>query len=474
MRRYSLVLIVVTAVGVGLFLRSTQSGPTPPIADLHSALDEFKSALDERWAYRQATRADFDGAIGALRQRISAGMSLDEFGLELHKIIALGLDGHSGVDGYKLTGTRYLPFLIEPDGERWIAFNVERTAFLADRFPYLTHIDGLTVGEWCNAAAVLVPKGSLQYVRHRCLTVMRNLDFVRRLIRQPERDSVDVTLASPDGNTTKTLTLHASSTPADYGKWPSGGSRVLEGNIGYLRLVTLGRRLSVQEIEQWMPRFRHTTGLIIDVRDNAGGDRDALQLVYSYLAERGDPPRVFNAAAYRIHEAHPEDHLARNHRMYRRDARDWSDADRQAIDEFVASFKAKWGPPKGQFSDWHYMALSPLDDPDVYQYKESVVVLMNGKSFSATDIFLAGLKGMKNVTLLGTPSAGGSAFTQEVALGTTGLRLRIGSMASFQADGRLFDGHGVRPDVIVEPTPDFYIGGPDNLLAEAIGRLAGR
>lgn len=69
------------------------------------------------------------------------------------------------------------------------------------------------------------------------------------------------------------------------------------------------------------------------------------------------------------------------------------------------------------------------------------------------------------------PSAGGSAFTQEVEIGDTPIRLRIGSMASFQADGRLFDGHGITTDVVVEPAPDYFIGGADRVLAEAIHRL---
>ena len=81
---------------------------------------------------------------------------------------------------------------------------------------------------------------------------------------------------------------------------------------------------------------------------------------------------------------------------------------------------------------------------------------------------------MANVTLLGTPSAGGSAFTQDVTLGTTPLRLRIGSMVSFQADGRLFDGNGVRPDVVVEAAPEYYIGGRDNVLEEGVRRVMGR
>ena len=41
-------------------------------------------------------------------------------------------------------------------------------------------------------------------------------------------------------------------------------------------------------------------------------------------------------------------------------------------------------------------------------------------------------------------------------------------MVSFQADGRLFDTHGVQPDVHVEPRPEFFIGGEDRQLLEAV------
>jgi peptidase S41-like protein len=67
------------------------------------------------------------------------------------------------------------------------------------------------------------------------------------------------------------------------------------------------------------------------------------------------------------------------------------------------------------------MALTRLDEPNIYHYDKPVIVLLNGKSFSATDIFLAGLKGMKNVLLLGTPSSGrqrlftGNSFRRDKA-----------------------------------------------------------
>lgn len=473
--RHSLsAFLLLAAVACGLLPESASAQGDRELEPTtqHTALDDFTIALDERWSYRHANRADFDAAIAALRKKIDAGISNDEFGLELHKIVALGIDGHALVSGYGLPSGGYLPFLVEPEGERFVAFNPERTAFLADGLPYLTKIDGKDVAAWCQAAAALVPQGSPQYVRRHCLSRLRDLDYLRGSMKLPKADTVEVELVARDCKARQTLTLGVATSSPTYGTWPRGGSRLMEGNVGYLRMADMVKTTSVQEIKRWMPKFRDTTGLVVDVRDNTGGERDALRLLYSYLAGPGDPPRVFTAAAYRLH--HKENHLAENHFMYRASAKEWTDEERRAIAEFVRTFKPEWELPKGQFSDWHYMVLSRLDDPKIYHYQKPVVVLMNAKCFSATDIFLAGLKGMKNVTLLGTPSGGGSAFTQDVILGTTPIRLRIGSMASLQADGRLFDGHGVSPDVEVDPTPEYHIGGLDNVLAEAVRRVTKR
>lgn len=108
-----------------------------------------------------------------------------------------------------------------------------------------------------------------------------------------------------------------------------------------------------------------------------------------------------------------------------------------------------------------------MQDSEIYHYQKPVMVLLNGKSFSATDVFLSAMKRMKNVLLVGTPSSGGSAYSREVTLGETQLVLRIGTMASFEADGRLFDGNGIHPDVLVEPVPEYYIGGRDNVLGRS-------
>jgi hypothetical protein len=180
------------------------------------------------------------------------------------------------VSGYTPPGGAYLPFLIEPHGERFVAFGRERTDFRAEGHPYVTKIDGRDVADWCAAAAALVPKGSPQYVRQRCLARLANLGLVRGMLGMARKDSVEVALAASDGTAHLTLTLPVAASAPSYGTWPRGGSRLLEGNVGYLRLPTMVQSTSIQEIKRWMPAFRDTAGLIVDVRDNNGGERDAL------------------------------------------------------------------------------------------------------------------------------------------------------------------------------------------------------
>ena len=231
--------------------------------NLRSALDAFQAALDDRWSYRHANRADFDTAVAVLRKKVDSGISPNDFGVELQKIIALGIDAHASVSGYHLLSAGYLPFLVEPEGDRFVAFKPDRTGFLLAGFPYLRKIDGIDVADWCQAATVLVPKGSPQYVRRHCLRHLRRLDYLRELMRLPKKNTLKIELADKDDRAHKTLSLRTVTRSQLYGMWPCGGSRLLEGNIGYLRLADMDSKAG-SEIQEWMPKFRDTAGLIVD------------------------------------------------------------------------------------------------------------------------------------------------------------------------------------------------------------------
>lgn len=436
--------------------------------DLAAALAEFEELTTSRWSYREANDADFPSAIQALRTRVAEGIDAKEFAIELQKIVSLGIDGHAEVDGFRLGSREFLPFLVEPVGDRFVAFAPDRSGFLADGYPYLTKIDGKDVAEWIAVARVYAPQGSPQYVRRQALRTLRELGHLRERLGLKTGVPVVVELVAATGKKTRSVELPPRESGPTYGVWPRGGSRLLDGNVGYLRLPDMDADSSVREIDAWMPKFEKTKGLVIDVRDNGGGARDALLRLYSILSDKKDPPRVINCAAYRLHRSRDADHLARRF-LYRADDSRWSKDERTAIASFAKKFRPQWELPSGKFSDWHYLVLSR--DPDAKSYSKPVVVLMNAKCFSATDIFLAGMKAIPGVTLLGEASGGGSAMVEKFDLADSGISVVLGSMASFQADGQLFDGHGVTPHVVVDPSPDYFIGGADLALDEALARL---
>lgn len=216
-----------------------------------------------------------------------------------------------------------------------------------------------------------------------------------------------------------------------------------------------------------MIEFKDTRGLIVDVRGNGGGSRDALRALASYLLSPNDPPRVASAAKYRLHPSFDSQHLEARF-MYPPDSQQWSKAEKEAIAAFAKSFKPEWTPTEDQFSEWHYMVLSRMDKPEIEHYGKPVVVLCDSGCFSATDIFLAALKGMPNVTLMGTASSGGSARSISSRVPIVNLRIKLASMASFQPNGKLYDGNGVIPDIQIESNPNYLIGKSDDVLKRAV------
>jgi C-terminal processing protease CtpA/Prc len=206
--------------------------------------------------------------------------------------------------------------------------------------------------------------------------------------------------------------------------------------------------------------FEGTAGLIVDVRGNAGGTRAALRGLFPYFMKPADAPRVANVAACRVEGESLDD-------RWLFPVEKLADPERESVRKLA--FKPEWTPPAGKFGAWHYFVLSPGGAG--FHYDRPVVVLMDGDCFSATDIFLGALKGWRNVTLMGTRSGGGSGRGLPYALPKSKLRVRLSSMASFQPDGKLYDGRGVEPDVEVKPRATDFIGKTDTVLDAAVKKL---
>ena len=430
--------------------------------------DLFREELKSRWAYYPRSAEKIDQSLAELRKRITTHPDKENFALELQKVIASSIDGHAGVSGWRLKG-RCLPFLIEPIGDRLIAFDAARAKLVDADHPFIQSIDGIDMNDWIALSSELVAKGSKQLIQQRSARLLRHIDHWRNEKGLPVSPHISVTLSSEDGDTTTTKELATAERKPIYGKWPRTRSHLLNKNIGYLRIPRMNEE-AVDEIKTQMGKFKGTKGLIVDVRGNGGGSRDALRTLASYLISLNDPPRIANVAKYRRNQDFRDDHLAPRF-LYRANFAHWTNAEKQAITEFAKTFKPEWEPPADQFSQWHYMVLSRLGHPAIYHYNNPVIVLSDAGCFSATDIFLAGLKGMPNVTIIGTSSSGGSARSVSFRMPAPNPPITLASMASFQPSGKLYDGNGVTPDQLVEPDPAYFIGGPDKVLEAAISQI---
>jgi hypothetical protein len=438
--------------------------------DVRADLAEFQANIESQFSYLRANNVDYVAAIQAIAQKAGDEIETVKYAAELRKVMALFIDGHAGVSpsgaGYR---PGYLPFRIEPSGDRFVAVRPDRDGLLDDELPYIRSIDGVELSRWLAVTAVDVAKGSPQYVRYRGLFQLALVQHYRGELGLEVKDTTEVELASRDGATRRTSTWPVANRPAVGGRWPPlRPPGILAGNIGYLRLESMNDR-AVELLREWMPKFRDTDGLIIDVRDNSGGVRTPILELAGYLLTKEDPPRIGNVAKYRLAPQFAIDQLAAARYVYREDSDQFDDRERAAVRRFKHAFKPEWEPPADQFSEWHYLVLSKRPDDPRFDYRQPVAILMDEGCFSATDIFLGAFKGLPNLTLVGQPSGGGSAHSQSFRLPKSGLTVRCASMASFQSNGKLYDANGVQPDVLVERPPEYYVqGGKDVILDKAL------
>lgn len=451
-------------------------------------LDELEWLLENHYSYLKLKGVDYKSALDSIRSSIGNGISRIDFGYQLTKFLALFGDGHSRVGSssvqLKSLCSGFLPFLVEESDGRLVAFKPDRSDFVDPNFPFLQRMDGLLVSAWLDIARQYVAKGSPQFVSYRTIRNLRYVDCLRKELGLSKSASIHVELESTDGSSTRRTQLSIANKGPVYGFWPRLAkeiksrkdfeqieNRILADNIGYLRFIYMSAEPEfLRELVETMNRFARTDGLIIDIRANGGGRRSPLRVLFPFFMAENTSPQVVNVAAYRLGTKNiKEDFEARY--LYPVSSGHWSTVERDAVARFADSFVPEWSLPHGEFSKWHYFVISPSRDQGYFHYDQPVVILMDRWNFSACDIFLGAFKGRKNITLMGQPSGGGSGCSQEYRLRNSHIRICLSSMASFQPNGKLYDGNGIQPDVMIEPAPTDFIGKTDSTLEAAIQRL---
>lgn len=206
----------------------------------------------------------------------------------------------------------------------------------------------------------------------------------------------------------------------------------LPGNIGLLRIPSF--QTNHFNMEKFADLFDQNivtnNGLIIDIRDNTGGNSKVGEVVMMLLATDSIPQAPWDTPRY---------------------------------DAAYASWGAKWhtvSEPSPTMPA--YFMLSN----EVGKYDKSIVLLVNSCTFSAAEDFAALFKNANRGLIIGTPTGGSTGNPIVIDLGW-GYYGRICTRHERLADGTEFIGVGIQPDILVEETGSVMFG-DDNVLKKAI------
>ena len=436
-------------------------------------LDQLEAHLFAEYPYLGLTDVDVKAALDTLRLGLKKGIALDEFGIQLVKFLALLGDGHTRLRGanrlYEETG--FLPFILVEAQQGWIGVKEDRSGPAIADYPIITHIDGIKLVKWLQAASKYVAKGSPQFTRSNSARMLRWIQQVRRELGVKETSKIVVKARRLDGKSV-TRTLELADRRPLHGVWPQEGSRLLGDQWGYLRIPSMSSNPDkLQRIDDHMSEFRDTRGLVIDVRGNRGGSRRILRRLAPYFLSEDHPAFVANVARVRSSQAGATVSGLSDRFLLPTDHFDGSTDEGKCVAALAARFAPKELLPLATSSAWHYLVLKREDNPAAYPYRKPVVVLCDNDGFSATDIFVGALECLPQVVVVGTATAGGSGRSRPLKLVESGLELQLSTMASYRPNGSLYDGVGVAPDIEVLPDAADLYGASDRMLEAAIKAL---
>jgi C-terminal processing protease CtpA/Prc len=196
---------------------------------------------------------------------------------------------------------------------------------------------------------------------------------------------------------------------------------ILDGNVGYIHITHFNEDGMMDDFPSVMSFVGGTDGLIIDVRNNTGGDHDKVEAVVGRFI--GSPmawPLAFQA-------------------------------DGALVDPWPAI------QPNGGHA----------------RYDNPVVVLINGASLSSGELFPEVMKQLQTVTLVGDTTAGASCNDRGGFRGDrrlpSGKMIHIPTWCITRYDGLPWELVGIAPDIRVVQTEADIAQGFDRQLEYAIG-----
>ena len=206
----------------------------------------------------------------------------------------------------------------------------------------------------------------------------------------------------------------------------TGWGEATIGGFGYLYIGTWNpQQIDINSLDMALARFRDAPGLIIDVRPNAGGSDVP---AFAFASRFTTKPQVVSYVQMRTGSKHDD-----------------------------------LGAPEAR-------VISPRGG---WQFTKPVIVLSGRGGFSANESFVAAMRTLPQVQVIGDTTGGASGNPTQFSLGN-GWSFTVPRWLEFGPDKQPIEWRGIAPSVTVLWAPLQYDSERDPLIDTAVGMLGER
>ncbi len=470
---------------------------TISIAEAMADLTQFEEILKSTSSYSQLSALDYQLAIKTISNtlvRQNKEVDVNELTHELAKIMAEIGDRHSSIKNEAFNKRNHktynlkLPFGLATLNGKIIGLKKDTKGedyeYYDRAYPFIKSIDGMAIEKLISTynyrdkmapeqarltrgANAVQKYGALLFENNIACADSVTVVFSKGHPKSPQ-DEKAVTFqltAANNSYVSKLLQVHDVNNNEISKLNFEGLGKKLPSNIGYINIPEMYNYEEVKglesAIEDVLKRFSNTKALIIDIRNNPGGGREILQTFARYIVQPKQSPWVANVAYLRTDKyiIGDEDSMSGRY-LYSYNSEQLSAIDRQAIDQFNKIFKLQKPVDETKFSNPFYMVLHS----GKVSYSKPVYILVNEESFSAASVFASAFKGLPNVKIVGVTTDGSSGNSKVMYLKNSNIKVSVSTMLSFQRNGKILDGNGTVPDIVMNADEEQVLNRIDSQL----------
>ena len=392
-------------------------------------LSKFCTEVKYNFVFYNDLTFDWDSLCLATLPTLLATKSKDEYVNELQRLCTKLQDGHTSVfEGNSANSRDWIkPFPIKTKrvDDRVFVTTVLSTVLQKQGVEIgseIIKIDGLDVMEYVNRYKRPYTSSStpqwLEYSPYADFELTKEKGSKVSKISFQNRDGKVFTIES---HRNINWDINANAT-FDY--------KTIEGNVGLLKINTFMGNEFEKEFDALYQNIKKTDALIIDLRENKGGNSGYADYIIRHLSLT--PAKTGRWSS----------------RMY------------------IAAH-GSWGYPQ----EWYMQMpddLMPVNEENVYT--KPVMVLVNAVTFSSAENFCVTFRGIKRGKIIGTPTGGSTGNPILIELGF-GIFAQICTKNEWDVEGNKFIGVGIKPDVEVKESADIFLKGKDILVDEALKQI---